>query len=338
MPIFLHRRFRHRLASRASGQPRDGRDGTRIDRSGRGRARRPNLPPGSEAWSDAHFEPLRRIARFVADQEAAAGIQLANAGRKASTHRPWSGAGKIDEADGGWVPLAPSALPFSASYPMPREMTVDDIQAVEHAFVMAAERALRAGFRVIELHAAHGYLFHEFLSPLSNKRIDSYGGSFENRTRFLRDTVVAVRKSLPDSCPLFVRISAVDWVPGGWDIEQSVELARLLKPLGVDLIDCSSGGNIEGAEIPVGAGYHLPFADRIRRQADIPTAAVGMITGAAQADQMIRNNQTDLVLLARDARIAARPVLAAACRTRAGASIAMAGTIFAGRAQGHAAT
>jgi 2,4-dienoyl-CoA reductase-like NADH-dependent reductase (Old Yellow Enzyme family) len=257
-------------------------------------------PQDLGAWSDAHFEPLQRIARFIADQGAVAGIQLAHAGRKASTHRPWSGAGKIDEADGGWVPLAPSALPFSASYPMPREMTDDDIRAVEHAFAIAADRALRAGFRVIELHAAHGYLFHEFLSPLSNKRTDSYGGSFENRTRFLRDTVAAVRKSLPDSCPLFVRISAVDWVPGGWDIEQSVELAHLLKPLGVDLIDCSSGGNIERAEIPVGAGYQLPFADRIRRQADIPNAAVGMITGAAQADQMIRNDQTDLVLLARE--------------------------------------
>ncbi|MDB5393877.1 MAG: namA [Rhodospirillales bacterium] len=252
------------------------------------------------SWSEAHFEPLERIARFIGDQGAVAGIQLAHAGRKASTHRPWSGTGKIDEADGGWTPLAPSALPFSATYPVPREMTTADIQATQTAFAVAAERAVRAGFQIIEIHAAHGYLFHEFLSPLSNKRTDLYGGSFANRTRFLRDTVSAVRKVLPDGRPLFVRISAVDWVPGGWDIEQSVELARLLKQLGVDLFDCSSGGNVEHAEIPVGAGYQLPFADRIRRQAEIATAAVGMITGAAQADQIIRNSQADLALLARE--------------------------------------
>ncbi len=160
-------------------------------------------------------------------------------------------------------------------------------------------RAVEAGFRVIELHAAHGYLFHEFLSPLSNRRTDSYGGSFDNRTRLLRDTAASVRAALPDGIPLFVRISATDWTEGGWDIEQSVELARLLKPVGVDLIDCSSGGNVD-AKIPVGAGYQLPFADRIRREADIATAAVGMITGAAQADQIIRNSQADLVLLARE--------------------------------------
>jgi 2,4-dienoyl-CoA reductase-like NADH-dependent reductase (Old Yellow Enzyme family) len=257
-------------------------------------------PQDLGVWSEAHFEPLERITRFITEQGAVPGIQLAHAGRKASTHRPWSGSGKIDPADGGWTPLAPSPLAFSDSYPTPREMTGADIEAAQKAFAVAAERAVRAGFRIIELHAAHGYLFHEFLSPLSNQRTDRYGGSFENRTRFLRDTVSAVRKVLPDGCPLFVRISSVDWAPGGWDIEQSVELARLLKALGVDLIDCLSGGNVERAVIPVGAGYQLPFADRIRRQADMATAAVGMITGAAQADQMVRNNQTDLVLLARE--------------------------------------
>jgi 2,4-dienoyl-CoA reductase-like NADH-dependent reductase (Old Yellow Enzyme family) len=168
------------------------------------------------------------------------------------------------------------------------------------ASAAAAVRAVAAGFRVIELHAAHGYLFHEFLSPLSNHRTDSYGGSFDNRTRLLRDTVVSVREALPDGIPLFVRISATDWTDGGWDIEQSVELARRLKSIGVDLIDCSSGGNVDGAKIPVGAGYQLPFADRIRREADIATAAVGMITGAAQADQIVRNGQADLVMLARE--------------------------------------
>jgi 2,4-dienoyl-CoA reductase-like NADH-dependent reductase (Old Yellow Enzyme family) len=257
-------------------------------------------PQDLGAWSEAHFEPLARIARFITEQGAVPGIQLAHAGRKASTHRPWSGSGKIDPADGGWTPLAPSPLPFSNNYPVPREMTGPDIKAVEKAFATAAERAVHAGFRIIELHAAHGYLFHEFLSPLSNQRTDHYGGTFENRTRFLRDTVTAVRKVLPDGCPLFVRTSAVEWAPGGWDIEQSVKLAGQLKSLGVDLIDCSSGGNVEHAAIPVGAGYQLPFADRIRRQADIASAAVGMITGAAQADQMVRNNQTDLVLLARE--------------------------------------
>jgi 2,4-dienoyl-CoA reductase-like NADH-dependent reductase (Old Yellow Enzyme family) len=196
--------------------------------------------------------------------------------------------------------VAPSAIAFSNSYPMPRALTVDEIATVQHAFVTAAVRAVEAGFRVIELHGAHGYLFHEFLSPLSNHRTGSYGGSFDNRTRLLCDTAVSVRTVLPDGIPLFVRISATDWTEDGWDVEQSVELARRLKAIGVDLIDCSSGGNVDGAKIPVGAGYQLPFADRIRREADIATAAVGMITGAAQADQIVRNGQADLVMLARE--------------------------------------
>ena len=257
-------------------------------------------PEDLGAWSDAHFEPLERITRFITDQGSVPAIQLAHAGRKASTHRPWSGSGKVDSAEGGWTPLAPSSLAFSDSYPKPRAMTIADIKAVVAAFVSAAERAVRAGFRVIEIHAAHGYLFDEFLSPFSNLRTDAYGGSFENRTRFLRDTLSAIRAVLPDACPNFVRISSVDWTAGGWDIEQSVALARLLKGVGVDLIDCSSGGNLEHATIPVGAGYQLPFADRIRSQAEIATAAVGMITSPAQADQIVRNQQADLVLIARE--------------------------------------
>ena len=254
------------------------------------------------AWSEAHFEPLERAASFIAGQGAAPGIQLAHAGRKASTYHPWSDKkGGLSHEDGAWQTLAPSALPFSADYPMPRDMSAAEIEAAVKAFSVAASRAVDAGFRVIEIHAAHGYLFHEFLSPLSNARTDAYGGSFENRTRFLLETIVAVRKAIPEGCPLFVRISAVDWAPdGGWDIGQSEELARQLKALGVDLIDCSSGGNIENPKIPVGPGYQLPFADRIRRQADIPTATVGMITSAVQADQIIRNGQADIALLARE--------------------------------------
>jgi 2,4-dienoyl-CoA reductase-like NADH-dependent reductase (Old Yellow Enzyme family) len=178
-------------------------------------------------------------------------------------------------------------------------LTLDQIKGVQNDFAVAAERAFAAGFRVIEIHSAHGYLLHEFLSPLSNRRADAYGGSFDNRTRFVRECVAAVRRVLPERCPLFVRISATDWTEGGWDIDQSVELARQLLPLGVDLIDCSSGGNVEKAEIPVGPGYQTPFAERIRREANIATAAVGMITGPAQADQIIRNGEADLVLLAR---------------------------------------
>ena len=259
-------------------------------------------PEDLGVWSEAHFEPLARVAHFIAAQGGVAGIQLAHAGRKASTFRPWpnAGTGAIPESEGGWPTVAPSAMAFSDTYPMPRALTVEEIAAVQQAFVTAAVRAVESGFRVIELHGAHGYLFHEFLSPLSNHRTDSYGGSFDNRTRLLRDTAAAVRDALPEGIPLFVRISATDWTEDGWDVEQSVELARRLKAAGVDLIDCSSGGNVDGAKIPVGAGYQLPFADRIRREADIATGAVGMITGAAQADQIVRNGQADLVLLARE--------------------------------------
>lgn len=252
-------------------------------------------------WSDQHIEMLSRIVRFVHEQGSICGMQLAHAGRKASTYRPWSGHGAVAEADGGWTNvLAPSAIAFADDYPQPVEMSKADIAACIEAFAAAAQRAHSAGFRVIEIHAAHGYLIHEFLSPLSNRRRDEYGGSFDNRTRLLRETAQAIRRVWPDDLPLFTRISATDWTPGGWDLEQSIELARQLQPLGVDLIDCSSGGNVKDAQIPVGPGYQTPFAARIRREAEIPTAAVGLITGAAQADHIIRGGEADIVLLARE--------------------------------------
>src|SRR5271170_2201177 len=257
-------------------------------------------PQDLGVWSEKHFEPLERITRFIDSQGACAGIQLAHAGRKGSTYRPGGGQGAIPELSGGWRPVAPSGIAFSDTFAKPAELTLDQIHALQSAFAVAAERAFAAGFRVIEIHGAHGYLIHEFLSPLSNQRTDAYGGSLENRTRIAREIVAAVRRALPERCPLFVRISATDWVEGGWDIDQSVELARQLLALGVDVIDCSSGGNLEKAEIPIGPGYQTPFAERIRREANIATAAVGMITAPAQADQIIRNDQADLVLLARE--------------------------------------
>jgi 2,4-dienoyl-CoA reductase-like NADH-dependent reductase (Old Yellow Enzyme family) len=252
-------------------------------------------------WSDDHIEPLARIVRFIHEQGSVAGMQLAHAGRKASTYRPWDGNGAILEKDGGWNDVvAPSALRFTDSYPMPKELSIDAIKNITSAFAAAARRACEAGFRVIEIHAAHGYLLHEFLSPLSNHRADAYGGSFENRTRLLRETVAAVRSSWPERRPLFVRISATDWVDGGWDLQQSVELARQLKELGVDLMDCSSGGNVPRAQIPVGPGYQTAFADQIRREAKILTGAVGMITSPIQAEQIITTGQADAVIIARE--------------------------------------
>ena len=252
-------------------------------------------------WKDDHIEPLARIVRFIDEQGSVAGMQLAHAGRKASTYRPWEGNGEIPESAGGWKKVvAPSALRFSDNYPMPQALTTDGIREVVKAFAAAARRASEAGFRVIEIHAAHGYLIHEFLSPLSNQRSDAYGGSFENRTRMLREVVAAVREVWPERFPLFVRVSATDWVEGGWDIQQSVELARSLKKLGVDLIDCSSGGNAAQAKIPVGPAYQTPFAEQIRRETGILTGAVGMITDPAQAEQIIASGQADTVFLARE--------------------------------------
>jgi 2,4-dienoyl-CoA reductase-like NADH-dependent reductase (Old Yellow Enzyme family) len=252
-------------------------------------------------WEDGHIEPLARIVRFIHDQGTVAGMQLAHAGRKASTYRPWEGHGRVPENKGGWSNVvAPSALAFTDDYPMPRALSVDGIKNIVSAFAAAARRACDAGFRVIEIHAAHGYLIHEFLSPLSNQRTDAYGGSFENRTRILRETVAAVRGSWPERAPLFVRISATDWVDGGWDIQQSVELARHLKELGADLIDCSSGGNVLQAKIPAGPGYQTRFAEQIRREAKMLTGTVGMITSPVQAEHVLVTGQADAVIIARE--------------------------------------
>ena len=252
-------------------------------------------------WNDQQVDPLARIVRFVHEQGAVAGIQLAHAGRKASTLRPWDGHGTASPAVGGWEDVvAPSAIPFDERSIAPHALGVGEIAAIVGAFAAAAERAVAAEFRVIEVHAAHGYLLHEFLSPASNARTDCYGGSFENRTRIVREVVEAVRRAWPERLPLLVRVSATDWVDGAWDVEQTVELARMLKDRGVDLVDCSSGGNIARAKIPVAPGYHVPFAARIRREAGVATGAVGLITGAAQAEQVIREEQADIVLLGRE--------------------------------------
>jgi 2,4-dienoyl-CoA reductase-like NADH-dependent reductase (Old Yellow Enzyme family) len=251
-------------------------------------------------WSEKHIEPLARVAKFVKGHGAVAGIQIAHAGRKASADLPWNGGAHLSDARGGWTPIAPSAIAFGGDLTrIPRAMTEADIVRVQNDFVATAKRALAAGFEWLELHAAHGYLFNSFLSPLANHRPDRYGGSFENRIRFLLETVRAVRTVWPDQLPLAVRISAIDWKEGGWDIEQSLALAKLLKPEGVDLIDCSSGGVVPDAKITVVPGYQVPFAEKIRHGADIPTAAVGFITEPKQADDIIRNGQADLVLLAR---------------------------------------
>lgn len=251
-------------------------------------------------WKDDHITELSRIVRFIESQGSVAGIQLAHAGRKASTFRPWSGNGEIPPGEGGWVPVAPSAIRFSDAYPLPRRLTVEEIHSITDSFVAAARRSLQAGFRVVEIHAAHGYLMHEFLSPLSNGRTDEYGGSLANRARLLLDTATAIRAVWPEGCPLFVRLSCSEWVDGGFDIDEAVMVAAQLKALGVDLIDCSSGGNASTAQIPVGPGYQLPFAMRIRRDTEILTGAVGMITAPEQADQIIRNGDADLVFLARE--------------------------------------
>ena len=252
-------------------------------------------------WNDDHVPALRRIVSFIHEHGSVAGMQLAHAGRKASTRRPWEGSGAVAESEGGWSEvMAPSAIQFAENYPMPKALTLDGIQKIIAAFASAARRACDAGFRVIEIHAAHGYLIHEFLSPLSNHREDAYGGSFDNRTRLIREVVAAVRSSWPKGAPLFVRISATDWVDGGWDLEQSIELARMLKSLGVDLIDCSSGGTVPHAVIPAAPGYQTPFAQRIRQAAEIMTGAVGLITSPVQAEQIVATGEADAILMARE--------------------------------------
>lgn len=251
-------------------------------------------------WQDAHIEMLARIVELLHSHGTVSGIQLAHAGRKASTTPPWDGGKVLSESEGGWTTIAPSAIPFEPESPTPRALSLEDIKKLTQSFVSAAQRSVDAGFKVIEIHAAHGYLLHEFLSPLSNQRTDEYGGSFENRIRFLCEVVAAVRNILPDQTVLWVRISAIDWVNDGWDIEQSITLCGKLKSLGVDLIDCSSGAIVPGEKIITGAGYQTPFADRIRRDAKIATGAVGMITAPEQADHIIRTGQADIVLLGRE--------------------------------------
>lgn len=251
-------------------------------------------------WSDAHAEALAPAAAFIKAQGAAAGIQFAHAGRKASTRRPWEGIAAIPDDDGGWTPIAPSPIPFSDTYRTPRQMTAADIAGVIRAFADAAARALRVGFDVVEIHAAHGYLLHEFLSPLSNRRTDRYGGAFENRIRLLAEVVDGVRSVWPQERPLSVRLSCTDWVPGGWDIDETVRLSGELARRGVDVIDTSSGGLSPAQEIPLGPGYHVPFAERIRREAGTLTMAVGLITTAEQAQEIVAEGRADLVALARE--------------------------------------
>lgn len=251
-------------------------------------------------WNENQIEPLARIAKFVKSHGAVAAIQIAHAGRKASAALPWNGGAHLSEPQGGWPTIAPSAIAFGGDLTkVPRAMTEADIARVQNDFVAAAKRALAAGFEWLELHAAHGYLFNEFLSPLANQRTDKYGGGFENRIRFLLDTTRAVRKVWPDHLPLAARVSAIDWKEGGWDLEQSIALAKQLKAEGVDLMDCSSGGVVPDAKITVVPGYQVPFAEKIRHEADILTAAVGFITEPEQADDIIRHGQADVVLLAR---------------------------------------
>ena len=253
-------------------------------------------------WKDAHIDGLQRIVRFVHSQGARAGIQLAHAGRKGGMASPFGGDGErlLRPEEGGWTPVAPSAVPFGEGYAMPHALDKVGLAGIVKAFADAARRALQAGFDLVEIHAAHGYLLHEFLSPLSNHRTDAYGGSLENRMRLPLEVVDAVRSVWPEHLPLFVRISATDWAEGGWTPDESVALAHEFRKRGVDLVDVSSGGLVPFAKIPVGPGFQVPFAARIRREADIATAAVGMITAPAQANAIVADGEADLVLLARE--------------------------------------
>jgi 2,4-dienoyl-CoA reductase-like NADH-dependent reductase (Old Yellow Enzyme family) len=257
-------------------------------------------PTDTGIYNDEHIASWKPIAEFIRASGSVAGMQLAHAGRKGSTAAPWDGGKEVKIADGGWEPIAPSAIPFDVGYPTPREMTLRDIDEVVAAFRRATERALAAGFELVEIHGAHGYLLHEFLSPLSNTRKDEYGGSLENRMRLALRVADTVRATWPANFPLFFRISATDWADGGWDVEQSVELARRLKATGVDVMDVSSGGSVPYAKIPVGPGYQVPFAEAIRTRAEIATAGVGMITDPAQAETILTTEQADFVVLARE--------------------------------------
>jgi 2,4-dienoyl-CoA reductase-like NADH-dependent reductase (Old Yellow Enzyme family) len=257
-------------------------------------------PEDTGIYLDAHIESWKPIVDFVREQGAIPGMQLAHAGRKGSTAAPWLGGSKVPLNKGGWVPVAPSAVAFDTNYPDPKELTIGEIDQIVEDFRAAARRALAAGFQVVEIHSAHGYLAHEFLSPLSNLRTDEYGGGPENRVRFPLRIAQAVREIWPAKWPVFVRLSATDWKEGGWDLAQSIELCKRLKALDIDLVDVSSGGLVPGVKIPVGPGYQVKFAEAIRREAGIATGAVGMLTDPAQAETILYTEQADLVFLARE--------------------------------------
>jgi 2,4-dienoyl-CoA reductase-like NADH-dependent reductase (Old Yellow Enzyme family) len=257
-------------------------------------------PDDAGIYNYEQVQFLKRITSFIKSQNSVPGIQLAHAGRKASTFSPWKGSGEVRIQNGGWKTLAPSKLQFTENFPDPKEMNLSDIELVVDQFIEAVQRSLNAGFEIIELHFAHGYLVHEFLSPLSNQRKDNYGGSLENRCRIAIEIANSVRKVIPKGTPLFARISSTDWVDGGWDVNQSVQLAKWLKEAGVDLIDCSSGGNVPNAKIPAAPGYQIPFAQIIKQEAIIFTGGVGLITTAEQAEEIIKSEKADIVLLARE--------------------------------------
>ncbi|PWU00725.1 MAG: NADPH dehydrogenase NamA [Bacteroidetes bacterium] len=251
-------------------------------------------------WNDQHIEKLSAITKFVREQGAIVGTQLAHAGRKASCASPWKGGNQIRIADAGWKTVAPSSIPFHETDLVPEELTQSGIEKVILDFKNAAVRAIHAGFQLLEIHAAHGYLIHEFLSPLSNKRTDSYGGSFENRSRILTQVIDAIKEVWPADYPIFVRISATDWAEGGWNIEDSIKLSSILKEKEIDLIDCSSGGLVGGVKIPLGPGYQVPFASRIRKEAGIMTGAVGLITEAKQCEEILEKGEADMIVMARE--------------------------------------
>ncbi|MES2305505.1 MAG: NADH:flavin oxidoreductase/NADH oxidase [Gemmatimonadota bacterium] len=257
-------------------------------------------PDDAGIWSEAHIPGLRRITDFIKAQGSVAGIQLAHAGRKASTFAPWRGHGAVPIDAGGWEVVGPSAIAFSSDYPLVTALDQAGIDRVITAFVDAATRAVRAGFEVIEIHAAHGYLLHQFLSPLSNARTDAYGGTLENRSRLVMQVIASVRAAIGDTLPLWVRLSATDWTEGGWDIEESVTLSRMMKAASVDLVDVTTGGNVAKVKIPVGPGYQVPFAAQIRRYAEIATGAVGLLTDPHQVEAVLTAGEADVVLLARE--------------------------------------
>lgn len=257
-------------------------------------------PDDSGIWADQHAEAFIPIVRFIKEQGAVPAIQLAHAGRKASTEPPWKDRRVLGPDERGWQPIAPSPIPFAPDHPVPRPISVEEIDTIVALFADAVRRSLAAGFQVVEIHMAHGYLLHEFMSPLSNVRTDAYGGDLENRLRFPLRVARAVREAWPEGLPVFVRISATDWMEGGWDLEQSVEFCRRLKEIGIDLIDCSAGYLVHGAVVPFGPGYLTPFATAIRERVGIATGAVGFITDPAQAEQIVATGLADAVFLARE--------------------------------------